>query len=134
MPRSFNRKRWRTSEAVIFLTILLPLVRSQNIPAFHHLHLNSTNPDAAIEFYTRNFPSTSRATWNGIPALKAGKIYILFNKVARPPALTPQTAIWHFGFQVVDERANLTRFQNLGTEVLPLYTGEGDRFVYINSD
>ena len=27
-------------------------------PKFHHLHLNSTDPDAAIDFYTRQFPST----------------------------------------------------------------------------
>ena len=120
--------------AVLSLAILLPPVRSQDNPAFHHLHLNSTDPDAAIDFYIRNFPATSRTTWNGIPAVKAGKIYILFNKVARPPALTPQTAIWHFGFQVPDERAYFTRFQKTGIKVLPLYTGEGDRFVYVNSD
>jgi hypothetical protein len=31
-------------------------------PHFHHLHLNSVNPDSAIDFYTRQFPSTSRLT------------------------------------------------------------------------
>ena len=30
-------------------------------PGFHHVHLNSINPDAAIEFYTKQFPATSRA-------------------------------------------------------------------------
>ncbi len=103
-------------------------------PGFHHLHLNSTDPDAAIDFYVKSFQSTSRSTWDGKPALKAGKVYILFDKVKTPPALTPQTAIWHFGFQVPDERASLKRFQEIGTKVLPLYTGEGDAFVYINSD
>ena len=29
-------------------------------PGFHHLHLNSTDPDAAIAFYVRQFPSTSK--------------------------------------------------------------------------
>src|SRR4026207_990395 len=38
-------------------------------PGFHHLHLGSTNPEAAIAFYTKAFPSTSTATWGGIPAL-----------------------------------------------------------------
>jgi hypothetical protein len=30
-------------------------------PGFHHLHLNSIDPDAAIAFYTRQFPSTTKA-------------------------------------------------------------------------
>jgi hypothetical protein len=30
-------------------------------PGFHHLHLNSVNPDAAIGFYVRQFPSTTEA-------------------------------------------------------------------------
>jgi len=28
-------------------------------PGFHHLHLNSVDPDAAIDFYTRQFPPTT---------------------------------------------------------------------------
>ena len=27
-------------------------------PGFHHLHLNSVDPDAAVDFYTRRFPTT----------------------------------------------------------------------------
>ena len=26
-------------------------------PGFHHLHLNAIDPDAAIDFYTRQFPT-----------------------------------------------------------------------------
>src|SRR5438094_10383747 len=29
-------------------------------PGFHHLHLNSVDPDRAIDFYTRQFPSTRK--------------------------------------------------------------------------
>ena len=50
-------------------------------PGFHHLHLNSPNPEAAIDFYTKQFPSTSKSTWGGFPALKTGKIFVLFTKV-----------------------------------------------------
>ena len=39
-------------------------------PEFHHLHLNSVNPEAAIDFYTRQFPSTSSDTFAGQPALE----------------------------------------------------------------
>ena len=103
-------------------------------PGFHHLHLNSTSPEAAIDFYVKHFPSTSRSTWGGLPALKTGKVYVLFTKVNAPPALMPQTAIWHFGWHVTDERANLKRYQEIGTKLLPLFTGDGDGLVYVSSD
>jgi hypothetical protein len=40
-------------------------------PDFHHLHLNSVDSDAAIDFYTRQFPTSSKTRWGGLPALKA---------------------------------------------------------------
>ena len=53
-------------------------------PKFHHLHLNSTDPDAAIDFYTRQFPSTSKGSWGGFPALKSpNDVMVLFDKVDR---------------------------------------------------
>jgi len=33
-----------------------------SVPGFHHLHLNSTDPDAAIAFYTSQFPSTMKTS------------------------------------------------------------------------
>src|SRR5579859_5798834 len=76
-------------------------------PGFHHLHLNSPDPDRAIDFYTKQFPSTSKSTWGGFPALKTGKVFVLFTKVNSAAPIVPQTAIWHFGFHVVDVRKNL---------------------------
>ena len=78
---------------------------------FHHLHLNSINPEAAIEFYTKAFPSTSKGTFAGQPALRSpNNVWVLFNKVAAPPATQPQTAFWHFGWHVTDVRATLDRY------------------------
>jgi len=39
-------------------------------PGFHHLHLNSMNPELAIAFYSKAFPTTSKVMWGGQPALK----------------------------------------------------------------
>lgn len=104
-------------------------------PGFHHLHLNSVDPDAAIDFYTKQFPSTSKATLAGFPALKTGKVYVLFTKVSAPPATEPQTAIWHFGWHVVDARKNLAAYQQRKeVHLLPLYTTDEGGFVYISSD
>jgi catechol 2,3-dioxygenase-like lactoylglutathione lyase family enzyme len=103
-------------------------------PGFHHLHLNSINPDAAIEFYTKQFPSTSRAAFGGQPALKSpNNVWVLFTKVDAPPATQPQTAIWHFGWHVTDEEQTLARFKRSGTFLLPLYTTEEGGTVAISS-
>jgi len=118
-----------TAKAVAVQTAALPA------PAFHHLHLNSINPEAAIEFYTKAFPSTSRGTFAGQPALRSpNNVWVLFNKVATPPATQPTTAFWHFGWHVTDERATLDRFLKQNIPLLPLYTGEGTNTVFVSSD
>jgi catechol 2,3-dioxygenase-like lactoylglutathione lyase family enzyme len=104
-------------------------------PHFHHLHLNSGNPDAAIDFYTKQFPSTSKATVAGFPALKAGQVYVLFTKVSAPPPVEPQTAIWHFGWHVVDVRKNLAMYkERKEVKLLPLYTTDEGGSVLVSSD
>jgi catechol 2,3-dioxygenase-like lactoylglutathione lyase family enzyme len=105
-------------------------------PGFHHLHLNSVDPDAAIDFYVRQFPTSSKGTWAGLPALLApNNCMILFNKVDTPPVSEPQSAIWHFGWHVLDARATLEAFKTR-TEVKlqPLYTTDEGGSVLISSD
>jgi catechol 2,3-dioxygenase-like lactoylglutathione lyase family enzyme len=105
-------------------------------PSFHHLHLNSVDPDAAIDFYTRQFASTSKTTWGGFPALKSpNDVLILFSKVDAPPATEPQSAIWHFGWHVTDVRRLLAEYRaRPEVTLLPLYTGEEGGQVFISSD
>jgi catechol 2,3-dioxygenase-like lactoylglutathione lyase family enzyme len=104
-------------------------------PTFHHLHLNSINPDAAIEFYTKAFPSTSKGTFAGQPALRSpNNVWVLFNKVATPPPTQPTTAFWHFGWHVTDVRATLDRFLKQHVPLLPLYTGVAAGTVFVSSD
>jgi len=105
-------------------------------PAFHHLHLNSVDPDAAIDFYTRQFPSTSKSSWGGSPALKSpNNVLILFSKVAAPPKTAPQTAIWHFGWHAVDSRKSLEVYKDRpDVKLIPLHIGDGDGTVLISSD
>ena len=104
-------------------------------PVFHHLHLNSVNPDAAIDFYTQAFPSTSRTEFAGQPALASpNRVLVLFTKVASPPATQPPTAFWHFGWHVTDVRATLDRFRRQNIPLLPLYTGVGSGTVFVSSD
>src|SRR5215510_10079584 len=104
-------------------------------PGFHHLHLNATNPDAAMTFYTKAFPATSKSTWGGLPALTSPtNVLVLFTRVDRPPATQPQTAVWHFGWHVTNERQAIARLEDGGITVLPLYTTDEGGTVAINSD
>lgn len=105
-------------------------------PSFHHLHLNSVDPDAAIAFYAARFPTSTRTRWGGLPALAAANdVLVLFTRVATPPPTSPQTAIWHFGWHVPDTRRTLASFEGRSdVALLPLYTGDGDGSVLVSSD
>ncbi len=105
-------------------------------PRFHHLHLNSVDPDAAIDFYVGQFDATARTTWGGLPALSSpNDVLILFTRVAEPAAVAPHTAIWHFGWHVTDVRSCMATFgARDGVDLLPLYTGDDERAVFISSD
>jgi catechol 2,3-dioxygenase-like lactoylglutathione lyase family enzyme len=110
---------------------------AQSLPAphFHHLTLNSTDPEAAIAFYMKEFPSTSKTDWEGMPALASPThVMIVFHKVDKPPVADPNiTAYWHFGWNAADSRKSLESFraQNL---LVPFYTDDQGDFVGISSD
>jgi catechol 2,3-dioxygenase-like lactoylglutathione lyase family enzyme len=105
-------------------------------PGFHHLHLNSVDPDDAIDFYTRQFPSTAKGRWGGFAALRSpNDVLVLFTKVDKPPPTRPQSAIWHFGWHVTDARRSLETYkQRPDVDLLPLYTTDEGGWVLISSD
>jgi catechol 2,3-dioxygenase-like lactoylglutathione lyase family enzyme len=105
-------------------------------PGFHHLHLNSVDPEAAIAFYVRHFPRSRATRWGGLPALAAPRdVLVLFTRVAAPPPTSPPTAIWHFGWHVADTRASLETYRGRpDLTLLPLYTTDEGGSVWISSD
>src|SRR5207248_5764637 len=105
-------------------------------PGFHHLHLNSVDPQAAIDFYTRQFPSTRKGEWGGYPALHSpNDVLILFDKVDPPPPTEPPSAIWHFGWHVADSQAVVRHFKERPEVTMrPLYTSDEGGSVLISSD
>lgn len=105
-------------------------------PGFHHLHLKSVDPDAAIDFYVRQFPTSSKGQWAGLPALLApNNCMILFDTVDTAPVSEPQSAIWHFGWHVPDARATVAKFDAApDVKMLPLYTTDEGGSVLISSD
>jgi len=105
-------------------------------PGFHHLHLNSVDPAAAIDWYTRQFPTCTKGEWAGVPALLSpNNVMVLFSKVDAPPTSGPQSAIWHFGWHVTDVRKTVATFQTRDdVTLLPLYTTDEGGSVLISSD
>ena len=105
-------------------------------PGFHHLHLNSMDPEAAIDFYVRQFPRSTKTAWGGLPALAApNDVLVLFTKVASPPPTSPSSAIWHFGWHVTDTHARLATYTSRpDVALLPLYTTDEGGSVFVSSD
>src|SRR5207245_455477 len=105
---------------------------------FHHVHLNSTNPPAAAEYYTKPFAlSAAKTTFNGLDAVKTGNIYLLFTKVAATPPneLTgPQTSVWHFGWNTPDSRKYNERFRAMGLQIAQMWDAADGKLVDMSSD
>ena len=105
-------------------------------PGFHHLHLNSVDPDAAVAFYVEHFPRSTKTSWGGFTALAApNDVLVLFTKVAAPPPTSPQSAIWHFGWHVTDTRKSFDTYKSrTNVKLLPLYTTDEGGEVFVSSD
>jgi catechol 2,3-dioxygenase-like lactoylglutathione lyase family enzyme len=129
----------RTVVAVIALALLWPPISTVgqrlDTPGFHHLHLNATDPESAVAFYTQQFPSTTRTTFAGAPAVQSGQMLLLFTKVAAAPPTQPHSAFWHFGWHVMNSHGNAETYrQRKHLTMLPLYTGDEGRTVTVNTD
>jgi len=65
---------------------------------FHHVHFNSTDPKAAIDFYTTKFDSEKASFAGLMDAVWAQKSWLLFTKVNTPPKSDITSTIWHIGW------------------------------------
>jgi hypothetical protein len=72
---------------------------------FHHLHLNTLDPGAAIDFYTSTFDCEKGKFMGTTDAVWAQKSWLLFNKVDKAPPWELTSAIWHFGWGAEDMKA-----------------------------
>ena len=113
-----------------------PTTVAQSVPTgFHHLHLNSMDPAAAIAWYLKTFPVTSAVTVAGIDGIATEKIYLLFDKVAKPPIAALDSPIWHFGWGSPDMPGDFAMHQKNGvTFRTPLSTlPQGTVFAYMQA-
>jgi hypothetical protein len=88
---------------LILLALLVPAAAQEPPKAhFHHIHLNATDPAAAMDFYTHKF------YWD--------KPWILFTKVKDAPPSEIVSAIWHFGWGAEDMPATYKKQIESGTK------------------
>jgi catechol 2,3-dioxygenase-like lactoylglutathione lyase family enzyme len=107
-------------------------------PAFHHIHINSVDPERALNWYAQYWPQGRKTTFAGFPAFADEKgFYLLYTKVAkqapggfdrRAQRSVPQSAFWTFGstFGGPDTKAFRDRISKLDPkqfELVTLYGG-----------
>jgi catechol 2,3-dioxygenase-like lactoylglutathione lyase family enzyme len=97
---------------------------------FHHLHLNATDPAAAIDFYTAKFDCEKAKFMGTDNAVWAQKSWLLFHKVAKAPPWELTSAIWHFGWGAEDMKAEYKRQQDLKTKFFTPLTPLSSTFYY----
>ena len=131
------------SAAFVAFLVTSPGIQAQGTepePILHHAHLNSTDPDAAIDWYLRVWPAGRAGTMAGYPAFLA-EMPLLFNRVAEPPVgawdpklrrTEPQSSFWHIG-GFVDTTDRFEALEAEGVQVLRLRVGPEDRVGVVRS-
>ncbi len=117
---------------------LTAFAQEKPVAHFHHVHLNSTDPAAAIEFYTHHF-DCEKANYHGQDAVWAQKSWLLFNKVSNAAPYQVVSSIWHIGWGAEDMPATYrkqldvgTLFQTPITDISGLANVQGFYFAYVD--
>ena len=97
---------------------------------FHHLHLNTPDPRAAIDFYTSKFDCEKARFAGAMDAVWAQKSWLLFTKVSSPPPWELTSAIWHFGWGAEDMKATYQKQLDMKTRFFTPITELGTNFFY----
>ena len=97
---------------------------------FHHLHLNTLDPAAAIDFYTSKFDCEKARFAGLLNGVWAQKSWLLFSKVSEPPPWELTSAIWHFGWGAEDMKATYQKQLDMGTKFFTPITQLSANFYY----
>lgn len=120
---------------ILSLTIGVSSRQAVEPTSFHHVHLNSTDPSTAAGFYTRIFSNTSKTEIAGITAIRSEDIHLLFDRVEKVPTVSPDSAIWHFGWGSTDMESDYQSLHEKGIAFQTPLTrlGSGLQFAYLKA-
>lgn len=117
-------------------------------PSFHHIHLNSVDPEKSLAWYAQYWPKGKKTTYAGFPAFADNQgFYLLYTKVAKQAPggfdraaqrSVPQSAFWTFGsvFEGPDTKGFRDRISKLDPkqfQLVPLYGGPEGKQTAMNS-
>jgi catechol 2,3-dioxygenase-like lactoylglutathione lyase family enzyme len=78
--------------------VATPAQPSTLLAHFHHVHLNTTDPAAAVNFYGTKFESEKRKFLGVADAVWSHNVWLLFTKVGAAPKPEVTSALWHMGW------------------------------------
>lgn len=81
---------------------------------FHHVHINTVDPEASIKFYSAAF-NEKKAKFAGTNAVRSANGWLLFTKVADALPVTAAAGFWHIGWGPADIKAYSDRLIKMGT-------------------
>ena len=107
-------------------------------PTFHHIHINSVDPQRSLEWYSTYWPQGTNTTYAGSPAFY-DDIYLLYTQVDAQAAggfdrqlqrSEPQSGFWTFGSTFAGPnteafRARIAALDSEAFELVTLYGGPG---------
>jgi len=82
---------------------------------FHHVHLNTTDPAAAIDFYASKFKARKERFADIMDAVWTGDSWLLFTKVPSAPPSELISSIWHIGWGAEDMPSTYRKHVEGGT-------------------
>ena len=130
------------------------------MPTFHHIHINSVNPDRSLAWYSDYWPGGTTTTFAGFPAFydvnpgggdpdgrDTGRVYLLYTKVdTQAPGgfdrelqrSEPQSGFWTFGSTFAGPNTDAVRerirdFDPGAFEFVTLYGGPGGTHTALHS-
>lgn len=89
---------------------------STQVAHFHHVHLNTTDPAAAVDFYTSKFKARKEKFAGLLDAVWTGDSWLLFTKVSAPPPSEIVSGIWHIGWGAEDMKSAYQKQVDSGTK------------------
>ena len=126
---------WRVVVVLAGVVLSPRLATAQPVvlPTLHHVGLNSVDPERAIAWYLRLWPTATRTEVAGQPGVQA-EMLLLFERVGAPPAGAwrddlrrpeAQSPFWHIG-AFTNTSTLPARLEGTGVSPLPLWTSPTD--------
>ena len=95
----------------------IELVEDPEYLGFHHIHLSSTDPEAALDWYEKMFGGERGSLKGRLDGLLYGTLWLFASRQDDPPAATEGRAIDHLGWAFPDVEAALVELAAQGAEV-----------------